>query len=251
MTQTLDRFAVISDIHGNIDALRAVLSDIAAQGIRRIVNLGDHFSGPLAAGETADLLCAQDMLCIRGNHDRWLVELPADQHSGSEAAAFAQLAPAHLDWLRALPAVLTVDDVLLCHGTPTSDTAYFLERVNPDGTVVLDSLAAIEARASSTNCALILCGHTHLARRVDLSCGKVVLNPGSLGCPAYSSATPWPHRVQAGSPAASYAIVERQSKGWISAIRNVPYDPSRMIELARHSLRPHWVGVLATGWLEQ
>ena len=50
-----ERFAVISDIHGNSDALAAVLADIDALQIETIINLGDHLSGPLAARETADM----------------------------------------------------------------------------------------------------------------------------------------------------------------------------------------------------
>ena len=64
------KFAVISDIHGNLLALQAVLADIARQGIEQTVNLGDILSGPLQPAETADLLMAQDFPTIRGNHER-------------------------------------------------------------------------------------------------------------------------------------------------------------------------------------
>lgn len=67
-------FAVIADIHSNSDALKAVLRDIANQGIECVINLGDHLSGPMAARETAELLLSNEMPSIRGNHDRWLVE---------------------------------------------------------------------------------------------------------------------------------------------------------------------------------
>ena len=53
------KIAVIADIHGNDLALEAVLADIAAQGIDDVVNLGDHFSGPLNAARTADILIAR------------------------------------------------------------------------------------------------------------------------------------------------------------------------------------------------
>ena len=59
------RFAVIADIHGNADALSAVLADIDRRGIGTVVNLGDHFSGPLAAAETARSAAAM-MGAIRG-----------------------------------------------------------------------------------------------------------------------------------------------------------------------------------------
>ena len=64
------RFAAIADIHGNLDALEAVLADIAREGITDVVNLGDHVSGPMEAAKTADLLRAQDFVTIRGDQDR-------------------------------------------------------------------------------------------------------------------------------------------------------------------------------------
>jgi predicted phosphodiesterase len=73
------RFAAIADIHGNCAALQAVLDDIAALGIRDVVNLGDCFSGPLEADRTGDLLLLLDMnvaQTVRGNHDRYLLETP-------------------------------------------------------------------------------------------------------------------------------------------------------------------------------
>ena len=50
------RIAVLSDIHGNLAALRAVLDDVTAQGVDLTVNLGDILSGPLNPAETADFL---------------------------------------------------------------------------------------------------------------------------------------------------------------------------------------------------
>ena len=67
------KIAAIADIHGNDLALEAVLADIAAHGIEEVVNLGDHLSGPLNAGRTADILMARDFPSVRGNHDRWLI----------------------------------------------------------------------------------------------------------------------------------------------------------------------------------
>ncbi|MCA8929406.1 MAG: metallophosphoesterase family protein, partial [Alphaproteobacteria bacterium] len=71
------RFAAIADIHGNLDALEAVLADIAVQGIGDVVNLGDHVSGPMLAAGTADRLMALDFTTIRGDQDRRLLELHA------------------------------------------------------------------------------------------------------------------------------------------------------------------------------
>lgn len=76
------KIAIISDIHGNLLALQAVLADIALQGVDQTVNLGDSLSGPLQPAETADLLMAKDFVTIKGNHERQLLEVlkrPVDQ----------------------------------------------------------------------------------------------------------------------------------------------------------------------------
>ena len=68
------RIALISDIHSNIDALDAVLDDIARQGVERIVNLGDSLSGPFAPRETAERLVPLELPSVSGNHERMLGE---------------------------------------------------------------------------------------------------------------------------------------------------------------------------------
>ncbi|HWT08620.1 MAG TPA: metallophosphoesterase family protein, partial [Roseomonas sp.] len=68
------RLAVISDIHGNLPALEAVLADIEERGADAIVNLGDCVTGPLWPRETFECLAALDLPTVRGNHDRWIVE---------------------------------------------------------------------------------------------------------------------------------------------------------------------------------
>jgi predicted phosphodiesterase len=72
------KLAVIADVHGNSAALEAVLADIEAAGVTEVVNLGDHVSGPLDPGGTADLLMARGFPSIRGNHDRpwWRAATP-------------------------------------------------------------------------------------------------------------------------------------------------------------------------------
>ncbi|MEM9359439.1 MAG: metallophosphoesterase family protein [Pseudomonadota bacterium] len=244
------RFAVIADIHSNADALLAVLQDISDRRIDSIINLGDHLSGPMAARETADILTAIKMLSIRGNHDRWLVEQERASMSSIDGVAFDQLEASHLDWLQKLPPTLEVsDEIFACHGTPASDTSYWMESVTVNGDVVLRAAEEIAKEAEGIKASLLLCGHTHLGRRVDLLDGRTILNPGSVGCPAYSDNRPVQHMVQTGTSAASYAVVERSRAGWITSIHYVPYDPNRMIALAREAGHSRWVPRLTTGWV--
>jgi predicted phosphodiesterase len=245
------RFAAIADIHGNADALAAVLADIESQDITSIVNLGDHFSGPLAARETAEMLLDSNIVSIRGNHDRWLMEKTFETMGPSDRAAFSQLTEAHLEWLRERPATLEIgDEIFLCHGTPSSDTAYWLETVSADGIVSFRDRNGIAKEAEGVSASLILCGHTHLPRRVDLHDGRTVVNPGSVGCPGYDDDFPAYHVMQTGAPTACYAIVEKRGEGWLTAFRQVPYDTMRMSGLARDAGRPEWASALSTGWVK-
>ena len=242
------KFAAIADVHGNIAALEAVLADIAALGISEVVNLGDHVSGPLEAARTADLLMARGFPSIRGDQDRRLVEL-----SGTRLALdrvdYQQLTPAHLDWMAGLPETLVYrEEVLLCHGSPRDDAFYWLDCVAENGAIVASSLAAVEAEAEGVEASLILCAHTHLPRAVRLSDGRMVVNPGSVGLPAYDGQRPVYHVVQTGTPDACYAVLERSAHGWSVTFRHVPYDTTAMAVLARRNGAELWARALETGW---
>lgn len=244
------RFAAIADVHGNHLALEAVLRDIRAQGIDEIVNLGDCFSGPLTAAKTADLLLDLNALTVRGNHDRYLVELAPEAMHASDRVAYSELSQRHLDWLRGLPFNATYrDEAYLCHATPAKDNVYWLESVSPDGHVHQKPVEEIEALAAGIDFPLILCGHSHIPRLVRLSDGRLVVNPGSVGCPAYDDDLPYRHKVEAGHPFASYAILEKTDDTWLPVFRQVAYDHMAMAKLAAENGRAEWASGLATGWL--
>lgn len=244
----MTRFAVLSDIHGNADALRAVLTDVLDQSPDLILNLGDVFSGPLDPMGTAELLEGMPNLSIMGNHDRWLLD-PARRKKGWEAWTFPKLDRMTLGWIAGLPTGLVIEDVLACHGTPNSDTAYWLEEVGSDGDVHRADPARIAAEIPNLTHRLYLCGHTHRARVVRLDDGRMVVNPGSVGLPAFDDDTPRPHRVCAGTPHASYMIIERRGADWSVTHRLVPYDAARMIALAEAAGAAGWAQALMTGWV--
>jgi predicted phosphodiesterase len=239
------RFAAIADVHGNCDALEAVLADIAAAGISEVVNLGDHVSGPLMPRETAEMLMARGFPSIQGNQDRLLVEKRAGL-----GGPFRWLDEPQVEWLARMPATLLYrGDVLLCHGSPRSDEAYWLDRVTSDGLIAPAPIEDVEAEASGIAASLILCGHTHLPRVVRLRDGRLVVNAGSVGLPGYRGADPVAHTVEAGTPHACYAILEGTAGAWHATIRYVPYDSRRMSELAARNGNPVWASALATGWV--
>jgi putative phosphoesterase len=242
------RFAAIADVHGNYLALEAVLADIRAQGVDAIVNLGDMASGPLDARKTMDALMALDAVHVLGNHDRYLIDRPPERMGSWDRPAHAQLDERHLDWLRKVPPTRVFGDrVFLCHAMPASDEVYWLETVLPDGSVRMASLQAIEAAAHGLTQELILCGHSHLARKVRLGDGRLIVNPGSVGSPGYRDIHPYPHVIEAGTPDARYAILEWTGGEWRAIFRQVAYDHEAMAALARQNGQPELAAALATG----
>ena len=244
-----ERFAVIADVHGNADALSAVLAEIDAAGIGYVVNLGDHLSGPLDPEGTAALLLARpEMVCIRGNHDRYLLEDSLERMGLSDRVAREAIGDAEMSWLKALPATARLGaDVACVHGRPNQDDAYLMERIG-DGGVSARDAGEVAAEVGETGAALVLCGHSHLPREMRVG-GTLVVNPGSVGCPAYTDDLPEPHDVETGSPEACWAVIHRAGEGWEAEFRQTAYDTARMVAAAEHHGSETWAQAVATGWL--
>ena len=256
------KIAAISDIHGNLPALDAVLADIAARGVDLIVNLGDILSGPLWAAATADRLMPLQLPTIAGNHERQLLTQTRAQMSASDAHTDAELLPHHREWLASLPATRALnDEVYCCHGTPASDLSYFLETLVPgfEGVgrgangVRAATLAEATERAGAAQRgvphALILCGHTHVPRALRLGDGRLVVNPGSVGLPGYDDDHGLPHVIETRTPHARYALLERGPAGWSVALHAIAYDWEQAARRAEREHRPDWAHALRTGFV--
>ena len=241
------KIAVLSDIHGNIAALDAVLAHAQALGVDQIVNLGDICSGALWPRETADRLMALDLPTIRGNHERQVLEGDPARMGLSDRRARDTLRDDQLAWMASLPPTLQLaEDVLMVHGTPSSDLVYFLETVTETG-VRPATLAEVEERAGGTSARLILCGHTHVPRAVMLRDGRLIVNPGSVGLPAYDDDHPFPHAIENGSPFARYATVSKDGGSWQASFHLVAYDWEQAARDAQAVQRADWAKALRTG----
>ena len=239
------RFAAVSDIHGNLPALDAVIADISACGVENVVNLGDCLSGPLWPVETAERLMELGWPTLAGNHERQLLTQSVAEMGATDAGTIVKLTASIRDWMRTLPPTLVyAPDVLLCHGTPTNDHRYWLHR-GRRGTMREATVCEIETEA--VDCALMLCGHTHLPRSVRLTDGRIVANPGSVGLPAYEDNLPSYHVVETGTPHARYLIAQRGELGWNVKLRAVAYDFEYSARKAEHADRPTWAHALRTG----
>lgn len=242
--------AVISDVHGNLPALESVLADIAARGITEVLDLGDHASGPLWPRETVELVMRQPWACIAGNCDRQIVTQRPTEQNASDRYAFETLTLAQRQWLAALPATLTAhDEILLSHGTPSSNTEYLLESVEA-GVAHLAHHSEIWQRLGKVSAPVVLCGHSHIPRIVRLP-HTLIVNPGSVGLPAFESSHPEHQLMETGSPDARYAVLRRSERGWRAELIAVPYDHAAAQKQALKNDRADWEIALRTGYARE
>jgi predicted phosphodiesterase len=246
------RIALVSDIHGNLPALEAVLEDTRRRAVTRIINLGDSLSGPLLPLETARFLMKQDWVQLAGNHERQLLELARSGGGASDTFAHARLTPDVFEWMRSLTHSRALDEeVFLCHGSPRSDVEYFLDSIDGDHTRPASEREIAERRVLGSQPLdwprVIACGHTHLPRVIQSRDGQLLVNPGSVGLQAYDDDRPHHHRVENGDAYARYATIEKRGGTWHSQIHPVPYDHESMARLAERNGRPDWAHALRTG----
>lgn len=247
MIQKIDApTAILSDIHGNALALEAVLKDAAERGIHHFMNLGDIFYGPLDPGATWRILQSHPMPTILGNQDRVLLEADGPDTTDQIHANRESLGEEGLQWLESLPKTVTLDNAFLCHGTPIDDAAYLLEDVSsgsPRRRPCNDM--AKDLQDVPSECSLILTGHSHFPGQAQCP-GRTIVNPGSVGLPAYDDDTP-PHAMAAGSPHARYCIVTPAEEDWQVKWVDVIYDWDTAAEQARTNGREDWARWLTTG----
>ncbi|HEX5120723.1 MAG TPA: metallophosphoesterase family protein [Pseudonocardiaceae bacterium] len=185
--------AVLSDIHGVLPALDAVLREPDVLAADRIVLTGDIAAGPQPV-EVLDRLLGlgERVVWVRGNADRELVTLArgggADIPDPIAPWAAAQLRPDLVERLDQLPhpvvlAVAGFGDILCCHGTPRDDEEVVLVDSR------LDRWAEVFADLPDS-VATVVCGHTHMPF-TRLADRRLVVNPGSVGMPYGRSGAHW------------------------------------------------------------
>lgn len=249
----MKRLAILSDIHGNLPALEAVLADIEAAGLDELWCLGDVVGYGAEPDECARLVSEHCSVCLAGNHDlAALGELDVAAFSPNAATAVewtrANAAPETLDFLRTLEPSDTSHEVALYHASPRDPVWEYV--LWPDQAA--ECLAVQAARVS-------LIGHSHVAlffveqpqpeggaaitlasgetvggpsgaggvwgreeprgaqagggTELDLSEGRWLVNPGSVGQP------------RDGDPRAAW--LELDIEGWSATYRRIEYDVER------------------------
>ncbi|MET0692919.1 MAG: metallophosphoesterase family protein [Propionibacteriaceae bacterium] len=179
----LSSVAVLSDIHGVLPVLDAVLAEPDVQAADLVVVTGDHAAGPMPV-EVLDRLVqlGPRAVLVRGNADRELVAVArggSNPHPESEWAG-QQLRPDQVELLDGLPHPVLLDvegfgTVVCCHGTPRDDEEVVLVDTR------MEKWAEVFAGLDD-DVRTVVCGHTHMPfmRLVDR---RLVINPGSVGMP--------------------------------------------------------------------
>jgi len=245
----MTRTAIVSDVHGNAIALRAVVAELDAQAIDRVVCLGDLCQGGAQPDECLELVVERGWPVVLGNADAFVLD-SATASGSSETVTERQLAvrewtyghltPAQRDRIAAWEPTVTLDlgdgrTLLACHATPA---AY-----DP---VVLPSAPEDEFRAAfdHTGPDLVACGHIHLpyVRRIGAT---LVLNPGSVGL-GYDHDQD-PERVRF-DPWAAWAVVSAGGGGLSVDFRRTPFDAAAVADAHRTSGMPYG-DEYASAWL--
>src|SRR5438093_87723 len=162
------RVAALYDVHGNAQALEAVLAEVEHEGVDSIVFGGDVLHGPFPR-ETLELARSVEATWIRGNCER----LPAEPTSPIGTWVLDRIPQEEWDRLAALPTAVDLDGVCYCHATPTDDMPMITDATPDD---------ELERLLMGTDARLVVGGHTHMQQRR----GRYA-NAGSVGMP-YESA---------------------------------------------------------------
>ena len=226
------RVAVLSDVHGNVVALDAVLADVG--GVDGHWFLGDLVAHGPRPGECVRRVRAlPGLVAVRGNTDRYVLTEPPDPvMTASFDWTRSRLSADDLAWLGALPVEARPQEgVLLVHASPGRDDGPGLD---PD-----DGDEASVARCFTAGAAdLILVGHTHHPEERRLA-GAHVVNPGSVSLPRTSDAR------------TRYAVLTSGDAGWTVENRAVPYDRDAVLAdlaSADHPSADWLVAKLTTPW---
>ncbi len=225
-----ERIAIISDVHGNLTALDAVLADIRSRGIERVWNLGDYVGkGPQGSAVVARCQEACEVN-VRGNWDDFL---PVSGESEDPALVWwhDELAPEQRDWLRTLPlshdVLVSGRRLRLFHASATSVHVRVHRRHTREEFVGM--FAATELTGPGPEPTVVGYGDIHTTY-VEVSGGRTLFNPGSVGNPL-------------DEPVPSYAILEgviddaEPGPFGIGFVR-VPYDVEAEIAIARERRMP-------------
>ncbi|MDP4119474.1 MAG: metallophosphoesterase family protein [Bacillota bacterium] len=220
--------AVLSDIHGNLPALNAVLNDIQNKNIDKILVAGDHITDFPEINEILQTLQELTPYVIKGNREQLLIENAKDSFGNdweiydqfsSHAAAFRLLKPKELSYIQSMPEQISLDidedfSIRMVHGSPFDMSEAIYEH---DVDLMMRCTGAISEK-------LLICGHTHRPMLKYVG-EKIILNPGSVGV------------SYCGNTTAQYIIIRYNADGLKFEMREIQYDFSELQKACKAALK--------------
>ncbi len=223
------RYAIISDIHANLEALQVVLDDLDQQDVQQVVCLGDIVGYYANPNECTELCRSRGFLCLRGNHDDAVVGICGieDFNPVAQKALLwteSNLTSENKEWLRQLPEQALLDSLFLAvHGSPLHPYDYIFSLAGAAQS--FDILASLYPRVQ-----ICFFGHTHQRALYSFDYKTIqefqdegsepefslqaqrlyLINPGSIG------------QARDGKPGASYLVFDATANTVV--YRHVPYD---------------------------
>jgi len=236
------RIAVISDIHANSIALKAVIEHMGGKSIDKIIFLGDLvINGPHPKEALRIMKEISPLVWIKGNTDNWLYEISIDFVSQTEREkriyslfqyANNYLTSKDIDFLLSKPDKQQVEiegvNILCVHGSPNSNN-------EPLG--IMSSIESIEKLTNDVDADVILCGHSHLPYYASYN-GKKIINVGAVSL------------SMDGEPVASYGVLDILQNITSYTNYKVPYDIEQVVNDATEYKFPYldaFIKKLTTG----
>ncbi len=217
------KLGILSDIHGNLPALEAVLRDCEKQDLETLICLGDVVGYGASPNECCDLVRERCAACVMGNHDSALCEITPMQFFNAYARAAiewsqARIEASHKQWLGTLPFTHTLADVLFVHATPKDPGAWNYIH-NPDE-------AAVHFAVMSPGRTAFI-GHSHIPAHFAGPEGRRIINIGAVGQPRDRN------------PLASYLIYETDTGSFQWS--RVQYDIQKAAQKIRDAGLPEFL----------
>jgi putative phosphoesterase len=210
------KFAVISDIHGNIDALAAVIWDIESSGIEKIYCTGDVVGYGPYPNDVIEVIKSMQIPTLQGNYDKRVGEEVLEADTKAQNAMDPSIQVRHWTqehttvenkkWLKELPKELSIEDegkkILLVHGSTRRNNEYLYENSEE-----------LEEIAENAEFDVLIFGHTHKPFHQVVK-GVHFMNAGSVGKPKHAQ----------GDARGTYVIVDVTADHVKVEVRYIAYD---------------------------
>jgi putative phosphoesterase len=229
----MNQVTIFGDIHGNLPALEAVLTDMEARELSLLYCLGDLVGYGIFPNEVIEMIRERNIPTLMGNYDQGVGNSSDDCGCAYTSKVAEELGKRSIAWsnehttdgnklfLRELTGQIPLElgglRIQLVHGSPRKINEYLFEN-RPD--------ASLERLLDMTQADVLVCGHTHIPYHRILPSGRHVVNAGSVGKP------------KDGNPQACYVVLEAINGSLEANFKRVPYDVERAAQAIEASAMP-------------